>query len=424
MICKIIGVLDNGIKGLTAETLNIIQSADLVIGANRTLKLFYEQIKDAKQLDLTGHLKDVPEWINVALQANQQVIVLATGDPLCHGIASYLYKKIAAEQLQIIPNISSIQLAFAQIGLAWQDAKIVSVHSKNATEWSKGAGPEHGLYGLLQALLNADKLAILTSPDNSPDRIARMMLIENIADQFDISVAENLLCSDEKIIQNKPVAYIADQTFNGNDIVILNRKKASKPAIIFGLQDSDFYQRKPDKGLITKREVRAVSLARMQLKPDSIVWDIGAGSGSVGLEAARLCSQGYVYAIEKNSADYEIAGKNANQLAIYNYQLINSKAPAGLENWPAPDAIFIGGTGGELAGLIQRCLSRLNPDGWLVMNFVTIENLTTAIETLKQLNANWDMTQLQASRSQAILHMYRMQAENPVWIVSAQRKPA
>ncbi len=422
MTCKIIGVLDNGVHGLTSATLNTIQSADLVIGATRTLSLFSDQLKNAEQKDLTAHLKDVPVWISAALEAKQQVVVLATGDPLCHGIASYLYKKLAANQLEIIPNISSIQLAFAQIGLSWQDAKIVSVHSKDASEWTKGAGPEHGFYPLLQALFNSDKLAVLTGPENSPDRIARMMLIEKLADQFEISVAENLLCDDEKVIHGESVAYIAEQSFNGNDIVILTRKQPNQSHILFGLQDSDFHQRKPDKGLITKREVRAVSLARMQLKPDSIVWDIGAGSGSVGLEAARLCHQGYVYAVEKNPADFEIAGKNADQLAVYNYQLINNKAPLGLENWPTPDAIFVGGTGGELADLIHLCLNRLSPEGWLVMNFVTIENLTTAIETLKNLDANWDMTQLQASRSQPILHMHRMQAENPVWVVSAQRK--
>jgi len=424
MTCKIIGVLDNGVHGLTTDTLSIIQSASVVIGAARTLKLFSEQIAHAEQKDLTGHLKQVPAWITEALHAKQEVVVLATGDPLCHGIASYLYKKLSADQLQIIPNISSIQLAFAQIGLSWQDAQIASVHSQDAGEWSKGAGPEHGFYALLQALLNHDKLAILTGPENTPDRIAKMMLIENIADQFEISVAENLLCADEKVLHGQSVEFIAEQSFNGNDIVILNRKQPSQPNILFGLQDSDFHQRKPDKGLITKREVRAVSLARMQLKSDSIVWDIGAGSGSVGLEAARLCKQGYVYAIEKNSADFEIAAKNADQLGIYNYHLINNKAPVGLDNWPNPDAIFVGGTGGELADLIKLCLSRLNSEGWLVMNFVTIENLTTAIESLKNLDANWDMTQLQASRSQPILHMHRMQAENPVWIVSAQRKTA
>ena len=424
MICKIIGVLDSGVQGLTPDALSAIQTADRVIGASRTLNLFAEHIAQAEQKDLTGHLQDVPVWISEALQAEQQVVVLATGDPLCHGIASYLHKKLPNEQLHIIPNVSSVQWAFSRIGLSWQDAQIISVHSKDAGEWQKGAGPEHGLYTLLQAIFNADKLAVLTSPENTPDRIARMMLQENIADQFDISVAENLLCADEKLVHDQSVESIAGQSFNGNDIVILQRKQIRIAKTLFGIQASDFQQRKPDKGLITKREVRAVSLARMQLKHNSIVWDIGAGSGSVGLEAARLCHQGYVYAVEKNTADFEIASNNAKQLSVYNYQLIHNKAPAGLEDWPTPDAIFIGGTGGELAELIQLCLQRLTKGGWLVMNFVTIENLTTAIETLKSLDAHWDMTQLQASRSQPILHMHRMQAENPVWIVSAQRNQA
>lgn len=422
MTCKIIGVLDNGVQGLTIDALSMIQSAELVIGASRTLSLFSKQIESSEQKDLTGHLKEVPGWIADALQAGTQVIVLATGDPLCHGIASYLYKKLSHKQLQVIPNISSVQLAFAQIGLSWQDAKIASVHSKDAGEWEKAAGPEHGFYPLLQTIFNSDKLAILTGPENTPDRIARMMTTENVADQFDMTVCENLLCVDEKIMHNESVAFIAEQSFNGNDIVILHRKIERKSNILFGLQDSDFHQRKPDKGLITKREVRAISLARMQLRNNSIVWDIGAGSGSVGLEAARLCSQGYIYAVEKNSADFEIASKNAAQLDVYNYQIINNKAPVGLDEWPSPDAIFIGGTGGELAELIHLCLNRLAARGWLVMNFVTIENLTTAIETLKKLDANWDMTQLQASRSQPILHMHRMQAENPVWIISVQGK--
>ncbi|MCK5122170.1 MAG: precorrin-6y C5,15-methyltransferase (decarboxylating) subunit CbiE, partial [Methylococcales bacterium] len=336
--CKIIGVLDNGTNGLTPDALQAIQSAKLVIGATRTLDLFSEQINHATQKDLTGHLKDVPLWITEALAAEQQVVVLATGDPLCHGIAGFLYKKLDSKQLQLIPNVSTIQLAFSSIGVTWQDAQIVSVHNKDAGEWFKGAGPEHGFYALLQAVFNADKLAVLTSPENTPDRIARMLLLENIADQFNITVAENLLSADEKIIQGDSVESIAEQTFNGNDIVILQRKQNIKPDILFGIQDSDFKQRKPDKGLITKREVRAVSLARMQLKPNSIVWDIGAGSGSVGLEAARLCHQGYVYAVEKNIADFEIASSNAQQLNIYNYQLINNKAPLGLELWPDPDA--------------------------------------------------------------------------------------
>jgi len=141
----------------------------------------------------------------------------------------------------------------------------------------------------------------------------------------------------------------------------------------------------------------------------------------VGLEAARLCRQGYVYAIEKNAADFIIAQKNRQQMAVTNYRVQHGKAPDLLDDWPDPDAVFFGGSGGELAELIKLCLSRMKPQGALVMNFVTLENLALATQTLKALNAKWDVTQLQASRSQPILHMHRMQAENPVWIVCAQR---
>ncbi len=172
--------------------------------------------------------------------------------------------------------------------------------------------------------------------------------------------------------------------------------------------------------------MRAVSLARLQLHRSSIVWDIGAGSGSVGLEAAQLCTNGYVYAIEKNTADADIVLQNQQQLDIHNFKLFRGKAPQHLNDWPDPDAIFIGGSGGELNELITLCLQRLKKNGWLVMNFVTLENLSVATEALKQMkteeNIQWDVVQLQASRSQPILHMHRMNAENPVWIVCAQNQ--
>jgi len=167
--------------------------------------------------------------------------------------------------------------------------------------------------------------------------------------------------------------------------------------------------------------VRAVSLARMQLRADSIVWDIGAGSGAVGLEAARLCPDGYVYAIEKNADDAAIAAANRRDHGVHNYMLIQGKAPQSLERWPDPDAVFIGGSGGELDELIHLSLTRMKPQGWLVMNFVTFENVGAATAVLKALDAQWDLTQLQASRSRPILDMHRLAAENPVWVVCATR---
>ena len=115
------------------------------------------------------------------------------------------------------------------------------------------------------------------------------------------------------------------------------------------------------------------------------------------------------------------AAGNRKALGISNHTLVHGKAPEGLEHWPDPDAVFIGGSGGELAGLISLILQRMKPEGWLVMNFVTLENLAVAVETLKALGVAWDVLQLQASRSKPILHMHRMAAENPVWLVCAQK---
>jgi len=206
------------------------------------------------------------------------------------------------------------------------------------------------------------------------------------------------------------------------NMVILERKEKLEKPVQFGLEDSSFNQRKPEKGLITKREVRAVSLAMMQLQSNSIVWDIGAGSGSVGLEAARLCPNGWVYAVEKNVADFEIAKSNQKNMNIHHYTLIHNKAPQGMGAWQSPDAVFVGGSGGELGELIRLILSRLNKGGHLVMNFVTIENLSAAVEALKAMDVAWSVTQMQVSRSKPILHMHRMAAENPVWIVSVSKE--
>ena len=420
-ICKIMGVLDHGVDSLTPSALITLQQANVVIGATRTLNLFATHIATAEKKDLSGHLTQVPTWIEQAQNNNKKVVILATGDPLCYGIATFLIKKLGKERFEILPNVSTLALAFSRFAIPWNDAKIISIHKQDTGEWHQEADNRHGLYSLLQALVSENKIAILTSPENNPARIARLLIIENLADEFEAYIAQDLLGKNEFLIQGQSIEAIAKQSFNGNNIVILQRKQSLDSEILFGLNDACFKQRKPDKGLITKREVRAVSLAKMQLKLNSIVWDIGAGSGAVGLEAARLCSQGYVYAVEKNAADFAIASENANNLKIHNYQLIHAKAPEGLACWESPDAIFMGGTGGELARLINLCLQRLKTTGWLVMNFVTLENLTTAIETLKVCNATWDAVQIQASRSQAILHMNRMQAENPVWIISAQR---
>lgn len=420
--CRIIGVLDNGVDGLTPHALAHIEAADLIIGGTRVLELFANRFaRHAERRDLTGKFGQVSEWIREAQEQERRVVVLATGDPLCHGIAGFLQARLCIEACEVLPNVSTAQLACARLGLPWQEMKICSVHGRDAGEWREGAGPEHGLYEIRRAVHRHDRLAIFTSPDNTPDRIARMLVSEGLDAQFHLAVAERLLQPDENIIADCSVAEAAGRRFADPNVLLLWRSGLRPRTVSFGLADDSYRQRQPDKGLITKREVRAVSLARLQLCADSIVWDIGAGSGAVGLEAARLAPEGHVYAIEKNVEDAAIALDNRRRLGVYNHTLAHGKAPQGLETWPDPDAVFIGGSGGELEELIRMCLQRLKPEGWLVMNFVTLENLADALHALKSCHAVWDVTQLQAARSQPVLHLHRMAAENPVWIVAAQR---
>ena len=419
--CRILGVLDDGVASLGQSALAHLAQAQLVIGGGRTLQLLAAHIApDARQCDLTGAMSQVPEWIRCAQADGLRVVVLATGDPLCHGIAAYLASRLCIEALEIIPNVSTLQLACARLCLPWQDMKFASVHSKDAGDWVAGSEPSHGLYGLLRDIRQHDRLAVLTSPFNTPDRIARMLVTEGLADEYEMAVAERLCHPEERVVSGFSIRAATQMPFADLNVVLLWRTQLRTPQVLFGLPDASFAQRHPEKGLITKNEVRAVSLARMQLRLDSVVWDIGAGSGSVGLEAARLCRLGHVYAIEKNVDDCANVLHNRLAMGISNHTLLHGKAPEGLAAWADPDAVFIGGSGGELTELIRLILQRLKPGGWLVMNFVTLENLGTALDTVKALGANWDVLQLQAARSKPILHMNRMAAENPVWIVCAQ----
>lgn len=419
--CRVLGVLDDGVDSLGTTALRHLRQADLVVGAARTLQLLAGQMAPgAEQRDLGGALSQVPEWIRAAQAEHRRVVVLATGDPLCHGIAAYLGSRLCIEAIEVVPNVSTLQLACARLGLPWQDMRFASVHSQDAGDWVPGSPPGHGLYALLRDIRQHDRLAVLTSPHNTPDRIARMLLAEGLADDFQMAVAERLCQPEERIVSGMAISAAAQMPFADPNVVLLWRSRLRAPQVLLGLPDASFEQRHPEKGLITKHEVRAVSLARLQLRADSVVWDIGAGSGSVGLEAARLCRNGHVYAIEKNADDAAIVQRNRLAMGISNHTLLHGKAPEGLQDWADPDAVFVGGSGGELAELIALILKRLQPKGWLVMNFVTIENLAAAVDTLKALGASWDVLQLQASRSKPILHMHRMAAENPVWIVCAQ----
>lgn len=419
--CALIGILDDGWAGLSDSARQRLAVAELVIGAGRTLALVRPWLSaTAMTRDMDGALGELPDWVLSARAAGQRVVVLATGDPLCHGIASWLTSRLGRDDVDILPNVSTLQLAFARFKTPWQDIRIASCHRADAGEWFVGATPTHGLYPLMRAIAMHPRVALFTSPENNPARLARALITAGYGDEARISIACRLQMPDERLFADLAADEVAAMAFPEPNIVLVERP-AGPGGPAFGREDLEYRQRSPEKGLITKQEARALSLAKLRIQPAAVVWDIGAGAGSVGLEAARLAPFGHVWAIEKNAADAANARANAAHWRIGNYTLVEGRAPLGLDTWPDPDAVFIGGSGGELVVLIEQVLARLKAGGRLVMNFVSLENLATATAALSECNAVWELVQLQASRSQPILDMHRLAAQNPIWVVTARR---
>lgn len=184
-----------------------------------------------------------------------------------------------------------------------------------------------------------------------------------------------------------------------------------------GVPDDHFEQRTPKRGLITKMETRVVSLAKLNLKPGMTVWDIGTATGSVAIEAARLVAPGAVYALEKNEEDVGIARRNVARFGAGNVTVFHGKAPAGLEEWPDPDAVFIGGSSGSMAGLVKLAVQRLRPGGRLVANVATVENLYQCVTALKECGWHADTVLMQVARSRPILNLTRFESFDPVYII-------
>ena len=189
-----------------------------------------------------------------------------------------------------------------------------------------------------------------------------------------------------------------------------------------GLPDDAFEQRRPSKGQITKREVRAVSLYSMGLRPDSVVWDIGAGTGSVSVEAALIANRGQVFSIERDTDFLPLLEANVAQWGAENVHIVAGEAPGALEDLPSPDSVFVGGSGGNLSVILEYAVSRLNPDGSIVVNLAVLERTHEAYALLKKLGVNAELTQVASARGKEMPDgAVRLESLNPVFIVSGRR---
>jgi len=394
---KMIGIGDEGTVSLLPMYEKWIDESEVLIGGKRQLSFFPEY--RGEKIVIESGLSSLVERLQ---SETRNVVILASGDPLFYGLGSYLSSKI---DLHIYPYLSSVQLAFARMKERWQDAYFTSVHGRS-------------MKGLAQRIDGKEKIAILTDSENSPNKIAQYLLSFGMT-EFQAFVGENM-GSEQERCRWFSLEEMSDTRFSPLNVVIL-KKTGENPRWSIGIDDEEFFQRKPDKGLITKKEIRTLSISALRLKEDSIVWDIGTCTGSVAIEAAKIAREGQVFAIEKNEGDLENCKQNLAKFRV-DATILHGKAPDGLDTFPDPDAVFIGGTAGGMGDILDICCNRLKDGGRIVLNAVTIENLSEAMTAFKERGYQTIITLAQISRSKPILNLTRFDALNPIYIIEAWRQ--
>jgi precorrin-6Y C5,15-methyltransferase (decarboxylating) len=390
---------------LTPKALDIIRGAQVLVGGKRLLAYFPDH--PAERLILA---KDPESIIGTlpALARDRRVVVLASGDPNFYGIGPLVVQILGAENVVLHPNLTAVQAAAARLQVPWHEAGVVSLHGR-------------GWDALEAALDKLGPLFIYTDPVHNPGAIAKRLLDQGRS-QARLCILEDLGAAAERLTWLS-LEEAAARTFSPSNMVMLElaevQKDLSSPApdLHLGMPEEAF---SPERGLITKAEVRAVALAKLQLYPGQVLWDVGAGSGSVGLEASLLLGQGRILSIEKNPERAAQIAANRDKFRVTNLEVICGQAPECLADLPAPDRVFIGGGGKYVADILRETLRRLRPEGLVVITASLLETLEEVRRVLLQENRSVDVIQLQVSRAQPLSEGSYFKALNPVWIVTGQ----
>lgn len=406
----ILGVGSDGLRGLTGRARELLQQAEVLLGSEQTLNLLPEL--KARRIAIGADLGETAQFLEGNL-GKERMVVVASGDPLFYGVARWLCDRLGKERFEVLPHVSSMQLAFARIKESWEEAYLTNLAT-------------HSLEDVLDRVRTAETVGLFTSEDEDPPTIARQLLARGI-DYFKAYVCENLGAPDERVTQGE-LTDIQDMEFASLNVMILKRKpgrpdqqRAAGRFRRFGNPDDVFAQSRPKSGLITQAEVRAIALAQLDVQPASVVWDIGAGSGSVSLEAAQLAHLGMVYAIEQDVADYHLIVANAQTFGLRNLTAIHGLAPAVFDGLPAPDCIFVGGLGKEVARLLEAAFAALRPGGRIVVHVASLDNLSAVYATLKSLAPHVSALLVNLARGNEQLETLRFEALNPTFLLGVTK---
>jgi len=396
----VIGVDDSGNDGLAGPELQLLQQADLVCGGRRHLRLLGSN--GAQQVEIGGDLEPLFALLATA-PGDRRAVVLASGDPCFFGIGPILAKRLGTGRVRIHPHSSSVATAFARLGHSWQDAKVLSVHGRPIED-------------AVPSALAAKKLAFLTDPEHTPAAIAQALLAAGMAD-CDAFICERLGGPAEHIEQTR-LRDLPNRACDPLNVLVLLREASSVASPVLARPDSAYQQ---VRGQITKAEVRVITVARLEPWASEVLWDLGAGAGSVAIEAAGMMPAGAAFAVERDPEQIAALRSNILRFNAARVRAVEGEAPEALEALPEPDAVFIGGGGSRLAEIVLAASRRLRPCGRLVANFTVLEHLSIWQRIARDLRWSSEISQVSIARSAPLGDGERLAALGPVFICRLTR---
>ena len=393
---------------LSRAALDAIDIADVVIGAHRALAgidvppdvVRCELVKTA---DIVAALTDAASW--------QRAVVVMTGDVGLFSGARRLVEALSGDaqvDVHVIPGISSASYLAARLARPWQNWRFASAHGVACD--------------IVAEAERAGELFLATSGGEDPSRLSGELVQAGFGDAR-VTVAERLSYPDERITC-ATASEIADQTFDDLNVMLIefvcgagSPASSRWPYASSGIPDELFIRGDVP---MTKQEVRAVALAKLRLTATDTVWDVGAGTGSVSIEAALVARAGSVWAVERNAAGVRLIRENADAFGCGNVHAVPGVAPEALAKLPVPDAVFVGGSAGELPSIVEAALEK-NSQVRLCVPCVTVETLTEACALLSGSRfKGFEACQVSAARAEAVGTHHLMKAQNPVFLVSAR----
>lgn len=397
MNVTLIGMGSGQPENLTLQGLAALRQADLILGARRLLAVLPAGCTENRAAAYR------PDEVAELLQTSgaENAVLVYSGDTGFYSGASSMMKKLEAlgVRARVLPGLSSIQLLAAALGRPWQGWNLVSAHGRTCDPVAE--------------CMQGRPTFFLTGGSEDPATLCAQLAAEGFGDVQGV-VGQCLGTPEEKLFRGS-VKELAAGRFNSLSVLLVEAAEVL-PRRAPGLPDEAF-----ERGDVpmTKQEVRAAVLAKLAVRPEDILWDVGAGTGSVSVELALAAPRGRVYAVECRPEGCALIKANREKFRTRNLVLMEGLAPAALLDLPAPDAVFIGGSKGSLAAIVDAALDK-NPDARICVSAIALETLSAAVAALTAKGRTVQVSQIAVSRAKAVGGLHLMMAQNPIYLITGE----